>query len=69
MTVRLRAVYPDISLSLDENLPAKEEGRRKRARRHFASHFSHSHGPLRFVTSHSRVTRVSHSNLCGKRNA
>ena len=33
----------------------------------FASHFSLSHSPLRFVNSHSRVTRVSPSPLCEKR--
>ena len=33
----------------------------------FISHFSHSHDPLRFITSHSRVSRVSRSSLCRKR--
>lgn len=32
----------------------------------FTSHFSHSHGPLRSITSHSRVSRVSRSSLCRK---
>ena len=61
---RLRAVYPDVSLSMKICAQRKEkkEGRRKQA-------FSRSHGPLRFVTSHSRVTRVWHSNLCEKRNS
>ena len=33
----------------------------------FTSHFSHSHGPLRFITSHSRVSRVPRLSLCRKR--
>ena len=45
------------------------KGRRhgKKGRDVFTSHFSHSHSPLRFITSHSRVSRVSHSSLCKKR--
>ena len=33
----------------------------------FAYNFSPSHGPLRFVSSHSRVTRVSCTPLCEQR--
>ena len=33
----------------------------------FAYHFSPSHGPLQFVSSHSRITRVSRSPLREKR--
>ena len=43
--------YPDVSLSLDEKLRAKEGGKEKTG---FASFLSPPHGPLRFVTSHSR---------------
>ena len=42
--------YPDVSLSLDENLRAKEGGKEKTG---FAPFLSPSYGHLRFVTSHS----------------
>ena len=35
----------------------------------FAYHFSPSHAPLRFVTNHSRVTRVSRTPLCEQRSS
>ena len=57
-------------LSLSMKIWAQREaGKRKRARRHLASHFCPSHGPLRFVTSDSHVIRVSQSPLCKKRSA
>ena len=43
--------YPDVSLSRWKILRAKEGGKDKKG---FASFLSPSHGPLRFVTSHSR---------------
>ena len=46
--------YPDVSLSMR----AKEGGKEKTG---FASRFSPFIEPLRFVTSQSRVTRVSRS--------
>ena len=53
--------YPDVSLSMR----AKEGGKEKTG---FASRFSPFIEPLRFVTSQSRVTRVSRSpSLCEKR--
>ena len=43
--------YPDVSLSRWKILRAKEGGKEKTG---LVSIFSPSHGPLRFVTSHSR---------------
>ena len=37
----------------------RKAGRGMWARQRFASHFSLSQSPLRFITSHSRVLRVS----------
>ena len=51
---------------VDKNLRAKEK---RKVKMGFASRFCPSHGPLRFVTSNSRVTRVSRSPLCEKRSA
>ena len=57
----MAAPYPDVSLSMR----AKEGGKEKTG---FASRFSPFIEPLRFVTSQSRVTRVSRSpSLCEKR--
>ena len=50
-------------LFLDENVFAKTEGKEKKD---VASLLSPSHGPLRYATSHSRVTWVSRSILCEK---
>ena len=50
----MAAPYPDVSLSMR----AKEGGKEKTG---FASRFSPFLDPLRFVASHSRVTRVSRS--------
>jgi len=52
--------YPKVSLSLSMKMCAQRmEGRTKRARRRFASLPFPSHGPLRFVTSHSRFVLAS----------
>ena len=50
------ASYPDVSLSMCAQGKA---GRRKRARRRFARRLYPSHGPLRFITSHSRFALAS----------
>ena len=50
-------------LSLDENVRTKEGGKEETD---IASLLSPSHGPLCYVTSHSRVTSVSRSPLCEK---
>ena len=50
-------------LFLDENVCAKKGGKEKKD---VASLLSPSNGPLRYATSHSRVTRVSRSILCEK---
>ena len=55
------ASYPDVSLSLDEHLRAKEGGREKTG-------FSSSHSPLCFITSHSLVNPVF-ARLCAKNEA
>ena len=47
----------------------RKAGRGKWVRQRFASHFSPSQSSLRFVTSHSRATRVSSLPLCEKRSA
>ena len=44
------ASYPDVSLSLDENVRAKEGGKETKGEMYS------SHGPLRFITSHSRFS-------------
>ena len=55
----MAATYPDVSLSMH----AKEGGKEKTG---FAFRFSPFPDPLLFVTSHSRVTRVSRSPLLRK---
>ena len=45
--------------SLDENLRPKKGGKEKTGETSLPLIYSSSHGPLRFFTSHSRVTRVS----------
>ena len=55
----MAATYPDVSLSMR----AKKGGKEKTG---FAFRFSAFLDPLRFVTSHSRVTRVSRSPLLCK---
>ena len=58
------ASYPYVSFSI------KFWAQRKAGSRNRASRFSPSHSPLRFTThGHPRVTRVSRSPLCQKRNA
>ena len=58
----LRTVRPclvprrDVSLDLDENLRTKEGGKEKTGEWRFASHFSPSHCPLHFATSHQSLT-------------
>ena len=54
---------PDVSLWRYAKV-AKKDGQEKTD---FVSHFCPSHVPLRFVTSQSRFTPVSHSPLCEKR--
>ena len=44
------ASYLDVSLSLDENVRAKEGGKETKGEMYS------SHGPLRFITSHSRFS-------------
>lgn len=53
---------PDVSLSMKICAQMKTGSKN-------TSYFSPSYGPLHFVTSHSRVTRVSRSTLCEKRSA
>ncbi|CAH3106710.1 unnamed protein product, partial [Porites lobata] len=50
------ASYPDVSLSMCAQGKA---GRRQRARRRFARRLYPSHGPLWFITSHSRFALAS----------
>ena len=50
-------------LFLDEDVCAKKGGKEKKD---VAFLLSPSHGPLRYATSHSRVTRLSRSILCEK---
>ena len=57
------ASYPYVSLSI------KLWAQRRAGSRNRASRFSPSHGPLRLVTSHSGVTRLSRSPLYEKRSA
>ena len=57
------ASCPGVPLSM-KICARRKVGRRKWARRRFASYFSPSHGPLRYVTYHSLVTHVSCSPLC-----
>ena len=52
------ASYPDISL-LMKMCAQRKAGRRQRARRRFACFLYPSHGPLRFITSHSRFALAS----------
>ena len=47
------------SLSLDENVPAKEGGKVTTGETSFACRLYPSHGPLRFITSHSRFVLAS----------
>ena len=54
------ASYPEVSL--DENLRAKEGGKEQRCETRFASLLYPSHGPLRFVLSHSRFALASMRN-------
>ena len=51
------ASYPDVSPSMKISTQ-RTAGRGMWARQRFASHFSPSQSPLRFITSHSRVLRV-----------
>ena len=54
------ASYPKVSLSLSMKMCAhRMEGRRKRVRRRFTSLPFPSHGPLHYVTSHSRFMLAS----------
>ena len=54
------ASYPDVSLSLSMKMCAQRtEGRRQRARRRFAYRLYPPHGPLWFITSHSRFALAS----------
>ena len=46
-------------VSLAENLRAKEGGKEKTGEASLPSHLSPSHGPLLFVTSHSRFALAS----------
>ena len=46
------ASHPDVSLSM-KMCARRKAGRRQRARRRFAGRLYPSHGPLRFITSHS----------------
>ena len=46
-------------LSLDENVRAKEGGKETTGETCFACHLYPSHGPLRFITSHSRFALAS----------
>ena len=52
------ASYPDVSLSM-KMCAQRKAGRRQRARRRFACRLYPSHGPLRFITSHSRFALAS----------
>ena len=59
------ASYPDVSLLM--NMCAQRKaGRRQQARRRFACRQYPSHGPLRFITSHSFRARLCQ---CEKRSA
>ena len=52
------ASYPDVSLSM-KMCAQRKMGRRQRARRRFTCRLYPSHGPLRFITSHSRFALAS----------
>ena len=52
------ASYSDVSLSM-KMCAQRKAGRRQRARRRFACRLYPSHGPLRFITSHSRLALAS----------
>ena len=52
------ASYPDVSLSM-KICAQRKAGRRQRARRRFACRLYPSHGPLRFIISHSRFALAS----------
>ena len=54
------ASYPDVSL-LMKMCAQRKAGRRQRARRRFACRLYPSHGPLRFITSHSFRARLCHA--------
>ena len=54
------ASYPDVSL-LMKMCAQRKAGRRQRARRRFACRLYPSHGPLRFITSHSFCARLCHA--------
>ena len=54
------ASYPDASL-LMKMCPQRKAGRRQLARRRFACRLYPSHGPLRFITSHSFRARLCHA--------
>ena len=56
--ISLPASYPDVSLSM-KICAQRKAGRRQRARRRFACRLYPSHGPLRFITSHSRFALAS----------
>ena len=62
-------MYNKTFLSLDENLRAKKGGKDKTGETSLPLIYSPSHGPLRFFTSHSHVTRVSRPPLYEKRSA
>ena len=47
------------SLSLDENVRAKEGGKETTGQTRFACRLYPSHGPLRFITSHLRFAHAS----------
>ena len=49
---------PDVSLSM-KMCAQRKAGRRQRARRRFECRLYFSHGPLRFITSHSRFALAS----------
>ena len=55
-TARKKLPRTQTSLSLDENMRAKEGGKETTG---FACRLSPSHGPLRFITSHSRFALAS----------
>ena len=55
------ASYPDVSLFV-KMCAQRKAGRRQRARRRrFACRLYPSHGPLRFITSHSFRARLCHA--------
>ena len=55
-TARKKLPRTQTSLSLDENMRAKEGGKDTTG---FACRLYPSHGPLRFITSHSRFALAS----------